>query len=325
MRERSASTSAVRSRDSVYTPRHAFLPVFSPEVGMGADGEAQAVQQDHRRPPIGTGAHLVARTYNGRRIDLVRDLELLGARRRRAARLLQLRQDRLPLLRRQLRPVRKPSRPATSTSSGKPTSKRWGRQYKGDKFGLGKIVLEALPTGQGTYPRALILNVRRPKFRDARVREALQLPFDFEWLNAQNFNLFARVDSAFSNSEFAASGLPSAGELAILEPFRSRLPAAVFGPPYANPRTDTSPMAAARELKRARDLLAEAGWRPGADRILRNDRGEPFTLEVLNNDPDIGADPSPGWSTSRVSASTPASGRSTSRCSTSASTSSTST
>jgi ABC-type oligopeptide transport system substrate-binding subunit len=138
-----------------------------------------------------------------------------------------------------------------------------------------------------------VLNLRRPIFQDIRVREALQLSFDFEWLNAQNFNYFARVDSTFSNSEFAAKGLPSPGELAILEPFRDRLPPQAFGPPYENPRTDTSPTALRENLKRARDLLAEAGWKLGPDNILYNGEGKPFEIEILNNDADIAASVEP--------------------------------
>jgi microcin C transport system substrate-binding protein len=282
---------AVASRDSVYT-LGTFLPVFSPKWGMAPDGKRKPFSKIIDDLPIATGAYLVARTYNGRRIDLVRDPNYWA--RDEGVRRGFYNFDKIVYRYYADSAVQFEALKAGDIDLFWETNlKRWGRQFKGDKFGPGKIILQALPTGQGTYPRALILNVRRPKFRDARVREALQLSFDFEWLNAQNFNLFARVDSAFSNSEFAASGLPSAGELAILEPFRSRLPAAVFGPPYVNPRTDTSPMALRENLKRARDLLAEAGWRPGADRILRNDQGETFTLEVLNNDPDIGADLEP--------------------------------
>ena len=146
-----------------------------------------------------------------------------------------------------------------------------------------------LPTGQGAYVRSLVLNLRRPIFQDIRVREALQLSFDFEWMNAQSFNLYARIDSAFSNSDFAATGQPSPGQLAILEPYRVQLPTAVFGPPYENPRTDTGPTALRDNLRRARDLLAQAGWRPGADKLLRNAQGQMFSIELLNNDADIAA------------------------------------
>jgi peptide/nickel transport system substrate-binding protein/microcin C transport system substrate-binding protein len=282
---------AVRSRDSVYT-LGTFLPVFSPKWGTGPDGKRKPFSRVLDDLPIATGAYLVARTYNGRRIDLVRDPNYWA--RDEGVRRGFYNFDKIVYRYYADSAVQFEALKAGDIDIFWETNlKRWGRQYKGDKFGPGKIILQTLPTGQGTYPRALILNVRRPKFQDARVREALQLSFDFEWLNAQNFNLFARVDSAFSNSEFAASGLPSAGELAVLESFRSRLPPAVFGPPYVNPRSDTSPMALRENLKRARDLLAEAGWRLGTDGVLRNDLGVAFTLEVLNNDPDISADLEP--------------------------------
>jgi peptide/nickel transport system substrate-binding protein/microcin C transport system substrate-binding protein len=281
----------VRSRDSVYT-LGTFMPVFSPKWGMGADGKRKPFAKIIDDIPIATGAYVVAKTYNGRRIDLVRDPNYWA--RDEGVRRGFYNFDKIVYRYYADAAVQFEALKAGDIDLFWETNlKRWGRQFKGDKFGPGKIIVKALPTGQGTYARALILNLRRPKFQDARVREALQLSFDFEWLNAQNFNLFAHVDSAFSNSEFAAGGLPSPGELAILEPFRDRLPAAVFGPPYVNPRSDTSPLAMRDNLKRARDLLAEAGWRPGADRVLRNERGEAFSVELLNDDPDIGADLEP--------------------------------
>jgi peptide/nickel transport system substrate-binding protein/microcin C transport system substrate-binding protein len=281
----------VRSRDSIYALA-TTLPVFSPKWGLGADGQRKPFDRIINDLPIATGAYTVGKTYSGRRIDLVRDPQYWA--RDEGVRRGYFNFDKIIYRYYADNAVQFEALKAGEIDLFWETNlKRWGRQFKGDKFGPGRIITRALPTGQGTYTRALIINVRRPKFQDARVREALQLSFDFEWLNAQNFNHFAHVDSAFSNSEFAAKGLPSPGELALLEPYRATLPAAVFGPPYINPRTDTSPTALRDNLKRARDLLAQAGWRPGADRVLRNARGEPFTLELLNNDPDIGADLEP--------------------------------
>jgi peptide/nickel transport system substrate-binding protein/microcin C transport system substrate-binding protein len=253
---------------------------------MGPDGKTKPFDQIIDDVPIATGAYVVARTYSGRRIDLVRDPNYWA--RNEGVRRGFYNFDKIVYRYYADAAVQFEAFKAGDIDLIWETNlKRWGRQFKGAKFGPGKIIAKALPMGQGTYPRALVFNLRRPVFQDIRVREALQLSFDFEWVNAQSFNLYARVNSAFSNSDFAAAGLPSPGELAILEPFRARLPAAVFGPPYENPRTDTGPTALRENLKRAHQLLAQAGWRPGPDKLLRNAQGQVFRIELLNNDADI--------------------------------------
>ena len=118
------------------------------------------------------------------------------------------------------------------------------------------------------------------------MRQAIGLAMDFEWLNRQLFyGLYKRVTGYFPNSEFQAEGLPKPDELALLEPLRARLRPEVFGP--AAVPASTAPPASLREnLRRARGLLAEAGWtyRDGA---LRNAAGEPFTIEFLNDQPSL--------------------------------------
>jgi microcin C transport system substrate-binding protein len=123
---------------------------------------------------------------------------------------------------------------------------------------------------------------RRTLFQDVRVREALDLALDFEWMNRQIFfGQYRRIDSFFTNSQLAAHGLPSPAELALLEPLRAQLDPAVFGPMVVQPVT-TPPASLRDNLRRARELLAQAGWvyRDGA---LRNARGEPFSFEILDD------------------------------------------
>lgn len=278
---------AGRSRETIYA-LGTTLPVFSPKWGMGPppDGKTKPFDKIIDDVPIATGAYVVAKTYSGRRLDLVRDPNYWA--RDEGVRRGFYNFDKIVYRYYADGAVQFEAFKAGDIDLYWETNlKRWGRQYKSAKFGPGQIVAKVLPMGQGAYVRSLVLNLRRPIFQDIRVREALQLSFDFEWMNAQSFNLFARIDSAFSNSDFAATGQPSPGELAILEPFRAQLPAAVFGPPYENPRTDAGPTAMRDNLKRARDLLAQAGWRPGADELLRNAQGQVFSIELLNNDADI--------------------------------------
>jgi microcin C transport system substrate-binding protein len=119
-------------------------------------------------------------------------------------------------------------------------------------------------------------------FQDVRVRRALDLALDFQWLNRMLFySQYTRLDSWFANTEFQAKGLPTAGELALLDPWRKELDPAVFGPPPVQPDTDP-PNSLRANLLEARTLLAQAGWtyRNGA---LRNAQGRPFEVEVLDD------------------------------------------
>jgi peptide/nickel transport system substrate-binding protein/microcin C transport system substrate-binding protein len=111
------------------------------------------------------------------------------------------------------------------------------------------------------------------------VREALGLAYDFAALNV--YKQYKRTNSVFANSEFAAVGEPSPGELALLEGFRDELPAAVFGPAWQDPRTDLDPNGLRNNLRKARRLLEEAGWKVDAEGVLRNAKGDRFEFEWL--------------------------------------------
>lgn len=161
-------------------------------------------------------------------------------------------------------------------------AKNWARMYKGPKFDSGEIIKKTLYHSNGAGMQAFIMNLRRPQFEDARVRRALALALDFEWMNRQLFyGQYQRIDSFFSNSELAARGLPTPGELALLEPMREQLDPAVFGL-VPVPATTEAPSSLRANLLQARALLKAAGWeyRDGA---LRNARGEPFTFEILDD------------------------------------------
>ncbi|MFH5925530.1 extracellular solute-binding protein [Roseomonas xinghualingensis] len=137
-----------------------------------------------------------------------------------------------------------------------------------------------LPTGL----QGFVMNERRPLFRDRRVREALGLVFDFEWMNANLFyNSYARTSSYFSNSDFASRGLPEGREKEILERFKDRLPPEVFTREFKLPVTDGSGNNR-EQARRALELLREAGWTV-RDRRLTNAQGQRFEFEILLNGP----------------------------------------
>ena len=127
--------------------------------------------------------------------------------------------------------------------------------------------------------RALVFNLNRDMFRDARVREALTLAFDFEWQNrVLHHDSQSRALSYFAGSSFAARGLPTEEENALLAPYRDQLPDRVFTEPFQLPRS-TGQGSHRAALQRARRLLAEAGWTV-VDGRLQDARGEPFRLEI---------------------------------------------
>lgn len=154
----------------------------------------------------------------------------------------------------------------------------FARRHAGAKWDDGRIAKAVLATETVEGLQSYQLNLRRPLFQDIRVREALGLTWDFERSNV--YGTFKQAYSVFNNSEFAAEGLPSPAELALLEPFRAELPPQVFGPPYEPSRTPDA-FAMRRNLLKARGLLEAAGWRIAADGRLRNAKGEAFEFEYL--------------------------------------------
>ena len=158
----------------------------------------------------------------------------------------------------------------------------WARRVTGKKFDSGELVkLELkhrLPSGFQSY----VLNTRREVLKDVRVRQALGLAMDYEWMNRQMFyNAYQRVNGLFGNTDCQATDLPSADELALLNRWRGQVPDAVFGPMATPPRTDGDSSLRGNLLK-AKQLLADAGWVYN-DGALRNATGQALELEYLDS------------------------------------------
>ena len=163
----------------------------------------------------------------------------------------------------------------------------WARRVNGKRFDSGELVKgefqHKLPTGFQSY----VLNTRRPLLADVRVRQALGLAVDYEWMNRQMFyNSYQRVRGLFGNTSCSATGTPTPDELALLEPWRGQIPDAAFGPADEPPRTDRPhdpAVGGLREnLRRAQQLLADAGWTV-QNGTLRNAQGQALELEYLDS------------------------------------------
>ena len=169
-------------------------------------------------------------------------------------------------------------------------AKIWAKGYVGSKFDQGILLKKAFLNHNGAGMQGFAMNVRRPIFKDARVREALGYALDFEWLNRQIFfDQYSRINSYFTNSDLSANfdgpRKPTESELKLLKPLKAKypqwVPDAVFGPMPAAPSTKP-PGSLRQNLKKARELLLHAGWQY-RDGALRNEKGEPFRFEIVED------------------------------------------
>ncbi|MGK0297470.1 MAG: microcin C transport system substrate-binding protein [Gammaproteobacteria bacterium] len=160
------------------------------------------------------------------------------------------------------------------------TSKSWATEYNGPLFTSGKIITKELPDGANAGLQGLIFNLRRKKFQDKRVRQAMNLAFDFEWSNKNLFyGQYKRNNSYHSNSDLAARGKPAGLELAILKELGDSVPLEIFE--EKNPPPSTAPPNSIRNnLIKAKNLLDEAGWTLGQDKVLEKN-GERLEIDFL--------------------------------------------
>jgi microcin C transport system substrate-binding protein len=167
------------------------------------------------------------------------------------------------------------------------SAKDWATAYDFPAVKSGQVKREEVPHHRPAGMQAYAFNTRRPLFQDARVRRALCEAFDFAWSNRTLFyDQYTRTRSYFDNSELAAEGLPGAAELAVLEPYRGRVPDEVFTTEYQPPKTDGS--GNIREnLRRAVELLAAAGWRidPKTRKLTEEKTGRVMQFEFLLLEP----------------------------------------
>ncbi|WP_128291964.1 extracellular solute-binding protein [Afifella aestuarii] len=164
-------------------------------------------------------------------------------------------------------------------------AQRWAQGYDFPAAQRGDVKKEEFQTTSGEPMQAYVLNTRRDKFSDRRVRHALTLAFDFESLNKNLFfNLYTRTDSYFEGTELEETGLPEGKELEYLEKVRDKVPPEVFTEEFKLPVFD-SREAMRDHLREAVKLLREAGWEQRDGGLFNKETGERFTIQFLGNDP----------------------------------------
>jgi microcin C transport system substrate-binding protein len=256
------------------------LPVFSRKWGM-ENGKSKPFDKVVMDIPIGSGPYKIGPVKFGKDITYVRDPNYW-------ARDLNVRRGSNNFERITVKIYKDNTARLEALKAGEFDLMRffsagdWARRVTGRKFDSGELVKaefrHRLPAGFQSY----VLNTRKEKFKDVRVRQALGLALDYEWMNRQMFyNSYQRVNGLFGNTDCQASGSPGPEELALLEPLRKDIPAAAFGPMTVPPRTDGDSSLRAN-LRKALALLKEAGWEV-RDGRLRNAKGEPLVIEYLDS------------------------------------------
>jgi microcin C transport system substrate-binding protein len=256
------------------------LPIFSRSWGV-KDGQPKSFDNVVMDIPIGSGPYKIGPVRFGKDITYVRDPDYW-------AKDLNVRRGMVNFDRITVKIYKDNTAKLEALKAGEFDLMRffsagdWARRVNGKRFDSGELVKgefkHSLPSGFQSY----VINVRRDKFKDVRVREALGLAIDYEWMNRQMFyNAYQRVVGLFGNTDCQANGMPSPQEMAILTPWRQQIPAAALGPMFAPPRTDGDSSLRAN-LRRARDLLAEAGWHIQGG-VLQNSLGEGMVIEYLDS------------------------------------------
>ena len=266
------------------------LPVFSRQWGLQA-GVHKPLDQMVMDMPIASGPYRIGPVQFGRDVTYVRDANYW-------ARDLNVRKGLFNFDRITYKIYKDSTAQLEAFKAGEFdymqsfVAREWARAYTGRAFDRGELVKAELPHGNAGDFQGFQFNLRREKFQDVRVRQAIALAMDFEWLNRQLFyNAYTRVRGYFVASDFEAKGRPGADELPLLEPLQALLPAAVWDagvplPPATQLAADSG-HTLRDHLRQARDLLASAGWtyRDGA---LRNAKGQPMVLEFLDSSGSMG-------------------------------------
>jgi len=163
-------------------------------------------------------------------------------------------------------------------------SKLWATGYDFPAIEKKWITKKLLPNGDMAPGQSFIINLRRDKFKDIRVRKAVGLMFNFEWSNKTLFyDLYARINSFWENSDMSAEGKPLKAEMNILQSVKSILPDNVIDSEVAQVSLSSTKQLDRKNLRMASKLLDEAGWEVSSDGLRKNSNGETLDVEILND------------------------------------------
>ncbi len=249
--------------------------------GTGPDGRKRDVTQTTLEPPLGSGPYRLKTFDAGRTVSYERVKDYWGENLN-----VNVGQNTIDEIRYEyyrdatvLLEAFKSDRVDFRTEN---IARNWATGYDFPARQEGRVILEEFPLRASGVMQAFVLNLRRDKFKDPRVRRAFNLAFPFEEINRTIFSgQYERISSYFQGLELASSGLPEGQELAILESVRDKVPPEVFTTPYKNPSNDT-PEAVRNNLREADRLLREAGWEVKGNRRV-NAKGEILSVEMLGD------------------------------------------
>ena len=166
------------------------------------------------------------------------------------------------------------------------SAKQWATGYDSPAVKDGRIIRATGHSRSGETYQGFLYNLRREKFQNPKLREALAYAYDFAWTNKTIFyGLYAQPRSYFEGGELAATGLPSADEVKLLGPFKDQLDPRVFTEEYNPPKTDGTQDSLRRNLRVAARILAQAGWVIDGGKLVSKASGEQFQLQILTRDP----------------------------------------
>lgn len=164
---------------------------------------------------------------------------------------------------------------------GESQPKNWFTQYQGHYFDTNDIIKQEKPIKTATDTRWLAFNLQKDLFKDIKVREAITLAFDFEWLNrAYYYNSYKRPTSFFENTIYAAKGTPTEQELKWLNIYKDIIPERAFGDAYSLPKSDGKGFNRENLLKAAQ-LLNQAGWKIENGVLVNAKTKQPFEFELI--------------------------------------------
>lgn len=164
------------------------------------------------------------------------------------------------------------------------SSLNWATAYDFPALDKGWAVKEEVPVGTLPSARGFIFNMQNEKLADRNLRLALGRMFNFTWTNQNlQYGLFQQREAFWENDRLKATGLPEGRELELLEPYRDQLPEAIFTEPAFVPHESGERPLDRRNLRAALGLMAEAGYTPGDDGLLRDASGNTLDIEFIES------------------------------------------